>query len=331
MIIKNDYIKIKGDREIILKNYIYDIYLQLLTQAQYKKEVMQFEMRYCFLKFDTPFDSVLNKDVEDFDIYIIRSDKSINGTESKIEASYFYYLKKGEVIDVETDLVIEDLSDYYDRKITAIGFGGVYNLQKTIFSCVDTSNYSIYLKSNMNFERKDIFTTDTIATNGIPHNLKPFSTEFHTIIDGHGERKNLIYPVLYSIGLGTIKGQMDEEFVIGTDIDIIEETDTSFGFNIKKGLEPTKFPRTSIYPRSSLYPVALKINKEIHPHKRLYSGSGIVPLLSNYKYIIYKYRYYYFDSFLYDYVDLDKYFTINLPNETEGLFEIVTKIERSDV
>ena len=27
--------------------------------------------------------------------------------------------------------------------------------------------------------------------------------------------------------------------------DVVQESDTSFGFNIKKGLEPTKFPRAS--------------------------------------------------------------------------------------
>lgn len=124
---------------------------------------------------------------------------------------------------------------------------------------------------------------------------------------------------------------MEEEYIIGQDVDVIIESNTSFGFNLRRGLESNKYPTQTLYARNGLFPLPLKVNKELHPHRQLYTGSGIVPLLSDYKYIMYKYRYYYWDSFRYDNVYLDEYFITNLPNDTKGLFEIVTKIERSDV
>lgn len=332
MIIKNDYIKIVGKKETTLKNYIYDKYLELVAKAQYKKEVTNFDMLYCFLKFDTPFDNVMDKTIDDFDIYIIKYNGSINGSDNKLEANYNYFLRNGFVRDCESRASISDLSEYYDKKITAIGFGGFVDGSITMLSCVNTSNFSIRLEEDTIFQRKDIFISDAFATAGYPANLSPFSTKNITIdTGGHGKLTFPCYPVLYSIGLGTLKGQMEEEYIINQDVYVVKESDTSFGLNLRKGLEPTKYPRQSLYARSGLHPLPLKVDKELHPHRKLYTGSGIVPLLSDYKYIIYKYRYYYFNDYAYDYRWTDDYFTINLPNETKGLFEIVTKIERSDV
>ena len=330
MIIKNDYVKIKGSKEITLKNYIYDFYLELITQAQYKKEVSQFAMIYCYLKFDEPFDSVEDKTPTDFDIYIRETNKYINASENRLEVNYAYFSNMQNVYDVETQTAIDDLSEFYDRKITAIGFGGVYNYEEVIFACIDTSSFSIRFENNILFQRKDIFITDAVATEGYPVNLSPFSNKKILLNTGGGVLTAYdCYPVLYSIGLGNLKGQMANELIIGEDIDVIEESDTSFGFNLRKGLETTKYPSITIYSNNNLYPMPLNVSKEFHPNKKIYPRNGLVPLLSDYKYIIYKYRYYYYQNFEYHFIN--EYFTINLPNETKGLFEIITKIERSDV
>lgn len=332
MIIKNEYVKIKGQKEFVLKNYIYDIYLQLITQAQYKKEIDRFDMYYCFLKFDEPFEDVEEKEPTDFDVYFMRTNNSMNGSENKLEVNYNYFPRVSNVYDTQTNLLVDNLTEFYGKKITAIGFGGISNQNRTIYSCVDTSSYSIRFEEKILFERKDIFMTDTVATDGYPENLKPFSNKtIHVDSGGHGILVFGCYPVLYSIGFGTSKGQMDEEFIIGEDVDIIEESNTSFGFNMRKGLEVSIYPHQNLYSKNGLFPMPLKVSRELQPSKKVYPRTGIVPLLSDYKYIIYKYRYYYFHDYAYDYRWTDDYFTINLPNETKGLFEIVTKIERSDV
>jgi len=331
MIIKNEYIKIKGDKEITIQNYIYDKYLELVAKAQYDKSVMDYSMTTCYLKFETPFDDILNKIPSDFDMSFAFSNRNIISSESSIEANYTYTPRENFAYNPSASEIITDFSDYVGKKIMAIGFSTNVNYQPQIVACVDTSNYSAYFQENISFQRKDIFSSDTVVKNGYPINLSPFSEKTITETTGHGDITYACYPVLYSIGLGTRQGEMEEEYIIGEDIDVIVESDTSFGFNLRRGLESNKYPSQSLYTGNMLYPLPLKVNKEIHPHKRLYTGSGVVPLLADYKYIMYKYRYYYFDDYAYDYKYIDEYFIANLPNDTKGLFEIVTKIERSDV
>lgn len=330
MIVKNEYVKINTDKEIVLHNYLYDIYLKLICENMYKYSRMGFAFEYCFVKFDTPFDDITNKTFDDFSIAMYRSSLSTNKSNSSVEANYTF--TPSYVEDYEKHTMEYDLSKYNGRKITAIGFGLIdrdpdnYG-QEIIGACLDTSNYSIYWQDNISFQRKDIITSDTI---GKADNLSP-TDEKTTIITHSGE--DIIMPCytkLYSIGLGTRVGVMNVEYVIGTDIDIIEESDTSFGFNLRKGLEPNKYPTSTTYT-GNLYPLPLKVSKEILPNVNLYPGNGKYPMLSDYKYIIYKYKYYYFDGRYNDYIDLNEYFTMSLPNDTKGLFEIVTKIERSDV
>lgn len=331
MIVKNEYVKIKTDREVILHNYIYDNYLKFISQAQYNTNIQDFSFTNCFLKFDEPFENIDNKSYYDFDIRIPLSNKSLTTSETTIEANYTYTPRENYVFNAIDGTVISDFTEYYNKKITAIGFSILLNGEYIICACVDTSNYSNFFVENISFQRKDIFSSDASVINGSPLNLAPFSEKYIIESTGHGDFQHYCYPVLYSIGLGTRRGEMQEEYIIGQDVDIIIESNTSFGFNLRRGLESNKFPTLTLYTGSNLYPLPLKVNKELHPHRQLYTGSGIVPLLSDYKYIMYKYRYYYWDDFRYDNVFLDEYFITNLPNDTKGLFKIVTKIERSDV
>jgi hypothetical protein len=330
MIVKNEYVKIKtDDKEVILHNYIYDNYLEFITKAQYDKDIQDLSFRYCYIKFDTPFEDINNKTRYDFDIMVPLTNKNLTTSETTIEANYTYTPNKAGIYKASGGRV-DDISEYYGKKITAIGFSISLDAEYIICACVDTSNYSNYFVENISFQRKDVFSSDASVINGSPLNLAPFSEKYIIKPTDQGNRYYDCYPVLYSIGLGTRRGKIQEEYIIGQDVDIIVESDTSFGFNLRKGLESNKYPSQNLYAGSNLYPLPLKVNKELHPHRRLYTGSGIVPLLSDYKYIMYKYRYYY-QEHPYDYKYIDEYFITNLPNETKGLFEIVTKIERSDV
>ena len=332
MTIKNEFTKIITDKEIVLHNYIYDEYLEAVAKAQYDKDFKDFSMNGCYLKFDTAFDDITNKTPEDFDMTFGVTTRSINGKENGLDANYTFIPTENGCTNPSTREPITDFSDYYGKRITAIGFSSDAFNETKIMACIDTSNYSIYFQRNICFQRKDAFKTDTIASSGFPANLAPFSDKTINIESGgHGTLVFNCYPVLYSIGLGTRKGEMQEEFVIGEDVDVIVESDTSFGFNLRKGLEPNKHPFPTLYAKSGLFPLPLKVSKEVHPHVTLYAGNNRFPFLSDYKYIIYKYRYYYFHDYAYEYRWTDDYFTLNLPNDTKGLFEIVTKIERSDV
>ena len=331
MIVKNEYVKIKTDKEVIIKNYIYDKYLEIIAQAQYDKSIMDFSMVRCYLKFDTAFDNIENKNPEDFDIDFMYSNRYLTSSENKVEANYGFTPSKGTVYDAKTGGVITDIEDYMNKRITAIGFSTMVNYQEYIVACVDTSNYSIYFADNITFQRKDVFMTDTTVSEGRPVHLAPFSEK--TIIEstGHGDTVYNCYPVLYSIGLGTRRGVIDEEYIIGQDVDVVVESSNSFSLKMRRGLEPSKFPSTTLYSRNTLHPLPLKVTKELHPHKRQYTGSGIVPLIADYKYVMYRYRYYYYEQFMDEYIDIDEYFITNLPNDTKGLFKIITRIERSDV
>lgn len=331
MIVKNKYIKIKGDKELTITNYIYDKYLEFVAKAQYEKSIMDFSMIRCYLKFDTAFNVVTEKEPTDFDMVFPYSSRNITSSENSIEANYTFTPRENIAYNPVTFEDITDFSDYIGRKITAIGFETAANYEECIVACVDTSNYSTYFVENISFQRKDVFSSDTIVENGFPMNLAPFSNKSIVVTDARGDHYYYCYPVLYSIGLGTRRGEMEEEYMIGEDVNVIVESNTSFGFNLRKGLESNKYPTQTIYAGNNLYPLPLKVNKELQPHNRLYAGSGIVPLLADYKYVMYKYRYYYYDDFGDNYIDLDEYFVTNLPNDTKGLFEIVTKIERSDV
>ena len=312
MIVKNEYIKIKTDKEYTLKNYIYDSYLAKISRYQYDKSELNIRFKYCYIKTETPLEDITNATFNDFDI-LIELNVHSKGNENTVECIY--------TTKVNNEFKIKE-GEYEGKKITAIGFGN-YENNFIVYACLDTSNYSIYYNKNMQIERKDKFITDAYADIDYPENLSPVNSKVTVYISQRGADFVYASTNLYSIGFGTRRGEMQEEYIIGEDIDVDVIDDYSFGFKLRKGLEPNKYPTPTTYT-NNLYPLPIKITREIHPSVNLYAGNK-VPLLSDYKYIIYKYEYY--D----EYQDYGEYFTVSLPNDTKGLFEIVTKIERSDV
>lgn len=330
MRIKNEYIKIKADKEIVLHNYIYDEYLKIFSKSQIEEDEDELfllnnrkTMHSCFIKFESNFEDITNKTINDFDIKISSIQMEVNGNNQCVNAIYTYSTKNG-IYDITSEKNIDDLNDYAGKKVTALAFGN-----EEILACIDTSNYSIYVikDEELSISRKDIISSDAIC-DGIdyPIHLAPiFKTT--TYESAKGKYQADVYAKLYSIGLGQVIGKMSEEYVIGKDIDVKEESNTSFGFNLRKGNEQSIFPRNNLYCGSGKYPLPLYIEKELHPKVNLYSSNRLYPLESNYKYIIYKYEMYYFDR------GATKHslgcYTMNLYNTTKGIFEILTKIERS--
>lgn len=330
---ENKYIKIKTRKqEITLHNYIYDRYLALFSQSQYETNQNTLltmnhnkELSHCYIKFDTNIIDITNAQKNDFDISLEKTVVNTVGNSNSVSTSYTYLNNENKVYDLKKQKY-ENISSYTDKKITALAFGN-----NAIMSCVDTSNYDIRITKDEMFAvvRKDIMTTDG-ECEGIdyPLHLASISNIYQML-----ESEAMSVPVwakLYSIGFGRIKGSMDDEYVIGDEIQVIKESDTVFGFNLLKGFQQSIYPKNAIYTSSRLYPLQEYIQKEVYPLLKMYCGNGKYPLKSNYKYIIYKFRLYYYDTMQGKIVYLNKYYTLNYPEiKAKGLFEIKTKIERS--
>ena len=293
MDIKNKFIKINnGKKEYILHNYIYNDYLKLFIDDQLDYIDSNKYMQTLHLKFDEELEDYTSADYMDFDINTANKSVNIEGNQKKIIASYYY--DETNNFYLEGTYTIVDLKDYYNKKITAIGFGYL----NRIYACVDVSKYNIYLYENENLVivREDVITSDAICE-GVeyPYHLAP-------ILDRTKIKNGPSYSwydtgiKLYSIGLGYIPNQMSAEYIIDEDINVIRESDTSYGFNLKKGENYELHPSTTLYCGSFLYPTDVYKEKEIHPTQTIYPSANKFPMQSNYKYIIYKYEIYYGNS-----------------------------------
>ncbi len=101
MRIKNEYIKIKTDKEIVLHNYIYDEYLKIFSKSQIEEDEDELyslnsrkTMYSCFIKFESNFEDITNKAINDFDIRISSVQTEVNGNSQNVNAIYTYSTKK---------------------------------------------------------------------------------------------------------------------------------------------------------------------------------------------------------------------------------------------
>lgn len=327
MIIKNDFIKIKTNREFVLHNYIYDEYLSTFSRSQYLTESTILEelnskkvLDFVYIKFEDTLENYKNADKDDFDLsfHVNRMDKETNS--------------KGVNIYYDYTMSLEDVEKYKNKKITALGFGNYSG----ILACVDTSDYGIYIIEGEKFRitRKDIFSSDAECVGyNYPVHLSP--QQYFTKTLSLTNKNSLA--LLYSVGFGTQKGIMQEEKIIDSHpalamLDIDKISDTEFGINLKRTALNNIYPNNNYYGAMGKTPVALYVEKEISPNANLYAGVGKYPMLSNYQYIILKYQLYHFDSSNFGktlLVKEDKFYTMNYPlDNVKGLFELRTKIER---
>ena len=341
MKIKNEYIKIKnGNRITTLQNYIYDNYLKPFSKTQYltalndiRTEQPKKIMSQVYIKFDTNLPDIKNASISDFDIYSENKKIGIEASINNIQTTYDYFLINANKI---SDYSVINISDYYNRKITALGFGN----NMTLYACLDVSNYNIYVleDEDIYISRKDIVSTEAECVDyDYPVHLMPTGDIKNAIYNSASAEYEPIYANLYSMGLSKSKGILDEEYIIGQDIDIDILDDTKFGFKLLKGENETIYPQNDLYTGDDIYPLPPYSRKELFPKNTLFPKNNLFPKESNYKFIFYKYQLYTIhwngtdpNTGYFEIKYLDEYYTTFLKNNTTGYFEIVTKIERSD-
>lgn len=304
MKVKNELVSLKvGNKKYDFKNLILDEYLKRIVLSQIDNTTRryipyQLLLDTILLKFDTPLENLSQQStvyLEDFDIAFALgcktiiteiSEKSISTkyTYNMSELIYNYNKKKGESFPSE---------DYYGKKITAIGFATNFsslNKRNRVCAVLDTLNYNIYMQTNQKLEctRKDVITSDALFwSNDVrikgPVHLCPDGGEpllYQEPYAGFKEKDKLLFNaipaertkgVLYSVGLSSYSNYIDKEFVIGKDVEIVQNE--------------TELIVQSI---NNLY----SFEKELHTNEAIYPFTNLYPVKSNYKYVIFKYKVY---------------------------------------
>ena len=297
MKISNKLVSIKiGNKQYDLKNLITNECLTRFARAQlvpedYNKIINDKAMTYCLLKFDNPFQINENIELHNQDFNICLADSAYiekNISENNIKIKYIY--SSNFIWDYEKNTTA-NISDYYGKKITAIGFNSWFSsdvnssIKIPVMSVVDTSNYNIYLqdKQDLKIVRQDSISTDAYFWSSNkkikgPIHLIPgggdkvvIQTPFMVNSDTQLNYENFkSYAFLYSVGLSSYRNYIDKEFIIGKDIEVIQ-SDNKLIFD---GIE-NAFSDLTLLPLKNLYP-----------------ASNIYPVKSNYRYVIFKYKVY---------------------------------------
>ena len=296
MKIKNDSVRIQiGNKKYDFHNLILNEYIKRLINKQLSKEsatnltlTESTILTYLLLKLDTPINN-LTQDSSitnyNFDIAIVHgASKHQNISEKQVVMQYDYNILINDYV-IDLNLVqqgkkspetIKYLSDFYDRKITAIGFTTHWYPYKEVPVCavLDTSNYSIFLERNqdLTISRKDIITTDAeFSTNNKekvkgPAHLSPLGLPqiiyqqsiVQILKDDEGNdyiKKHEFYDyakgVLTSVGLSQNPNYIEKEYKIGKDIQAVNN-ETEIGIN---GIINDEKEEGNVYPSDELFPI----------------------------------------------------------------------------
>lgn len=311
MRIENKFIKINnGKKNYILKNHIQDWYISYYALRQYKVEGTYADLRLntLLIKFDEPLVSPAYGEG-----YDVRLNGTINQEYSSNYAKTDYYYRTSDLNNIDVDL-----SSWYGHKIYTLGFGlwgsgtGI-----SIGAYLDVSDYDIYLTNDgfLDVIREDLMSSDAICY-GIPYHLAPL------LSDKTG--------MIYSVGFGTISDVMQEEYIVGEDIEI-EPVTNGFQFTLGGTTDFTQYPQSDLYPLADIFPLPYIIQTpELDPLTDLYPSADLYPRLTNYKYVIYKYRVCNYISPTYDVEPTDEYYLVSYPFSKKGVITINTIYERSD-
>lgn len=332
--VQNKFIKIQnGINEVIVHNYIFDKYLEYIHNSQFLDENFlennnSKSISGCYIKLDEPITDIDNIQYTDFDLCM--REKNINTIGNKNGCTITYNF------DSEYSITLAeqggyaqniDLTEYAGRKITALAF---MNLSREPLAFVDTSEFNINIIEDQSII---IVREDQCESNmecvGIdfPYHLLPTEKYYKQQISETGYMATQIHARLYSVGFGTSKGKMLEEYKLDDDEVQINKADTSFSFSLKTGEKRTLYPSSRTYAGSHKYPVAYYTDREIHPSISNYTSSRKYPLRANVKYIIYKYELTTYDRDN-NIIHLNQFYTMNLPSLYVGLCEVKTKTER---
>lgn len=344
MKIRNDLISIKiGKKHYDFQNLILDEYLKVFAKFQLDENDIRSiyvdkSLSYLLIKFDTPIENLNNESIlknEDFDVAVIfdcMANQEITETGSVIQ---YTYGSSGDffVRNYETNETTSDISEYYGKKITALGFNSTFWPvtmvgEVPVKAVLDTSNYNIYLQENQDFivTRKDIITTDALFYSKDkskvpgPIHLAPLNGKavlkpnILTTEDGVYSRtgEDRSYGMIYSVGLSSYVERIDKEYIIGQDIEITQN-----------GAELTI---------EGLNNILSEIVR--HPSKNIYPSTNLYPTKSNYKYLVIKYKVWQdvasgsYEEPVYTITDTGYYYHQAIPLNKFGDLELKIKYER---
>lgn len=311
MKIKNDYIIInKGKKQIKLHNLILNKYIeqiianQMETDAELRHSLLMSEI---YIKFDNElsFDATSILSESDFDLKAHYYTMNDDITPTQAVFNYFYKTDSTpyNVFDISLQQFISDLSAYFGKKITAIGFGEIFQNTDIIYACVDTSKYNIYLEAEdeiFSVARRDILSTDMLfycSNKAIKGSLHLCNGQFH--YDNSRFMDFTYIAVLESIGLSTTIFNMDIETKLtpyNTHLDLTElnkiKINDEFTIEYKSdGL----FPASDLYPALDLYPARI-IEEPLYPSLDIYPGEEQYMVAVPYQYMQLKYQIYKMDT-----------------------------------
>lgn len=307
---KNIVVKTKN-KNFELHNEIFNNYLSKLALRQISDSPFEdLRMSKVYIKFEETI-NIKEKSISDYDV-------SLNGicsiTVTNQIATVQYNYSSSEILSYDNNL-----ANYTNKQITALAFGSTFE----IFAAVDISSFNIFLDniSIFNITRTDMLSLDGISDD-IPYHICPHYEENYISIGGK----------LYSVGLGSSKGLIEEEYILNDDdIEIVEETENepaSFFVSVEKGVDDTQFPINILYPQDNIYPMPFAVLSPIlFPNIDVYPDNNVYPSKSDFKYVIFKYQ-------VYSTLEgaLNRFYTVSFYTEKKGQFKIKThyKEEKND-
>lgn len=332
--VQNKYVKIlNGEKEVVVHNYIYDTYLEYVHNSQLLDQYFiqnnaKKRISGCYLKLDEPITDFENAVYTDFDLCIREKNSTTTGNKNSCDIIYnfdsSYSITDAQDMGYADNI---DLEEYIGKKITAIGF---FNAEPKHMAFVDTTDFNIYITEEQSLVilREDVFSTNMECIGvDFPYHLAPTNKWYKQRTSPTNYYGTEIFARLYSIGFGSTKGIMRQEYKLDDEEIIINKTNTSFNFSMKTGEKITIYPHTALYCGNGKYPLAEYSEREILPQLSLYPASNKYPLKANVRYIIYKYELCTHDANS-NIVHLNEFYTMNIFSNYIGLFVVETKTER---
>ena len=105
---KNEYVKIKTNKEVIMHNYIYDSYLELFSKSQYETDEQkisemnnQKQFYSCFIKIEEKIKDVKNATKSEFDLAIYNPIINVNGNNNSVTTIYNYITTNNKIYNLK--------------------------------------------------------------------------------------------------------------------------------------------------------------------------------------------------------------------------------------
>lgn len=339
--IKNDAIIIKNGKKVIeLRNTILDEYLKRFVARQmdtnYALNTHNTFLKYMMIKFDTPINYDTDSEIltDDFDICLMeepQSKQAINQTNITIDYTWLIG-KDAFIYEYGTHEAGEFIPDWYNRKITAIGFNTTWassgtDVSTPICAIIDTSNYNLYLQDDQLFTvtRRDLINSDALfwsnnsskvpgALHLAPHGgevVFPQANIYNSDHTAWASFSNIrAYGIVYSVGFSNSIDVIEHEQVIGTDISM-------------RQIDNKLILRNIVSPAPSLARTFLSRFLPFFPTR------------SSYKYYMIKYKVWQdfasgtYEDITYTPTDTGYYYYMAIPTTDIGTKNIEIKYERS--